>query len=339
MKEKVQDLYSRKRQQLHKIVPLSTPFTLSIEPITSCNLKCNFCLHSLEAKKVSKFAKAYHTMSLELFKRLVNQLREFENKIKVVTFVGLGEPLLHKELPAMVSILKSSGVVETIQVVTNGIALTEKLSDRLIAAGLDKLFVSLNGLSGSEYEKTCGRHIDFEQFVRQLTYYWEHKREGQQVTIKTFDFVVPDEESRQKLHDIFDSISDRIGVERLLMRYEDAKISGLQNIDKVSSRFQSINAQPKVCSNPFYRLAFKVDGTVKVCGCTEGIDIGNINDDSITSIWNGENHYAIMKNVLKENYSGITEKCTHCTSKTDFAFEEDNLDPYAEEILKRLENK
>ena len=63
---------------------------------------------------------------------------------------------------------KETGITDRTEIVTNGSLLTHKLSDALIHAGLDRLRVSLQGVTAEQYQKTCGAAIDFDRFVEQL---------------------------------------------------------------------------------------------------------------------------------------------------------------------------
>ncbi|MBR5316377.1 MAG: SPASM domain-containing protein [Lachnospiraceae bacterium] len=62
----------------------------------------------------------------------------------------------------------------------------------------------------------------------------------------------------------------------------------------------------------------------------------NIHKNTLLSIWNGkERERKIRKNLL-----GIMDAemrlCENCNVKNDFAYNEDYLDPYVEEILKKI---
>ena len=67
---------------------------------------------------------------------------------------GLGEPLLNKELPRMISYLKARGTYVLFN--SNGIALTEKRGQALIDAGLDEYRLSMDGSSREIYAHVRG---------------------------------------------------------------------------------------------------------------------------------------------------------------------------------------
>jgi MoaA/NifB/PqqE/SkfB family radical SAM enzyme len=69
--------------------------------------------------------------------------------LPTVFFGGLGEPLFHPNIVEMIAQVKSLGA--TAELITNGTLLTKNLSKQLIEAGLDMLWVSLDGATSESY--------------------------------------------------------------------------------------------------------------------------------------------------------------------------------------------
>ena len=67
-----------------------------------------------------------------------------------VFFGGFGEPLAHPRIFEMVERVKALGVPR-VELITNGCLLDEQASRRLITAGLDTLWVSLDGIRPESY--------------------------------------------------------------------------------------------------------------------------------------------------------------------------------------------
>lgn len=88
-------------------------------------------------------------MSTGLFERLIAGIRVFETP-PTVCFGGFGEPLYHPEIVEMVSQVKAAGC--RVELITNGTLLTRRSSRALIDAGLDLLWVSLDGATPESYE-------------------------------------------------------------------------------------------------------------------------------------------------------------------------------------------
>jgi MoaA/NifB/PqqE/SkfB family radical SAM enzyme len=82
------------------------------------------------------------------FFRIIEGLKEFSPP-PAVFLGGLGEPLFHADILQMVAQAKSLG--STVELITNGTPLTKQMSEGLIEAGLDRLWVSLDGATPESY--------------------------------------------------------------------------------------------------------------------------------------------------------------------------------------------
>jgi len=113
----------------------STLKTIEINLINNCNRSCLFCPHGDTNYKITN-----GRASSSLFFKLYNQLSEknFQNRI---SFCGFGEPTLHKDLTEFSRILSPLGC--TIEVVTNGDLLDEKIIEEYYESGITIINVSI----------------------------------------------------------------------------------------------------------------------------------------------------------------------------------------------------
>lgn len=336
MEAQIVDHYSKQRQILHSIVPINEPFSLNIEPATFCNLKCNFCIYSRPKNEISKEQQFFQYMSDETFDIIAQQLKIFQRPIKSVSFIGTGEPLLHKKLPEMICRLKSDNVAEQIIIVTNGTLLKKELSQALMSSGVDIIKISVNGLNANDYFENCGAKINFSEFIENLSYLYEHRGKCR-VLIKTLTSVLGDRND-QLFYDLYGNLCDQISIERTMPYFSGVDYQNLISANVPSSRYRTLQKTVKVCAAPFIRMGIRVDGTVTLCGCRVGITTENmdIRKSDLYHIWNGVEHRQVLLNILKERFDGITQDCATCTSRNDFAFEEDNLDPYVDEVYQKI---
>lgn len=112
-----------------------------IEPTNACNLECRTCIRNVWDEPLGQ-------MMGETFDRIVESLRRFE-PCPSVFFGGYGEPLAHPNIIEMVARAKSLGA--WVELITNGTLLTPDVSRGLIDAGLDALWVSLDGATPASY--------------------------------------------------------------------------------------------------------------------------------------------------------------------------------------------
>jgi MoaA/NifB/PqqE/SkfB family radical SAM enzyme len=88
-------------------------------------------------------------MTEETFARLLDGIAAFDPP-PAILFGGFGEPLAHPRILEMVAQVKAVGVPE-VELITNGCLLSREVSRALIEAGLDTLWVSLDGIRPESY--------------------------------------------------------------------------------------------------------------------------------------------------------------------------------------------
>ncbi len=121
--------------------PVTKLARLYVEPTNTCNLICRTCIRNNWDEPLGR-------MSGATLDRLMDGLRTLPMPLTVF-FGGYGEPLSHPHIVDMVARCKSLGA--EVELITNATLLTERMSRRLIDAGLDKLWVSLDGATPQSY--------------------------------------------------------------------------------------------------------------------------------------------------------------------------------------------
>jgi len=337
MKAKQQAFYDTNRQILQKIVPLIVPFTVQIEASSACNLKCKFCAMSSK-RALEQRGHVMKNISDETFVLIIEQLKEFSQPIKRVYFCGLGEVLMHHRLPYMVRSIKENSITSEVMIFTNAVNLTYEASLALVEAGLDIITISVNGLNQGDYKRNCGRLIDFSKYVEQITFLYKN-RGKLRINLKTVDLCVNSEADRQLFFDTFGNICDFINIETIAPLHKGVDYSGnnIKNSQNVS-KFSTFNAFKRVCSQPFYKLIISSLGKINFCDAVYGFPYDNldIRKQRLKEIWNGPEHTQLLINSLREICEGPSAICQNCAGKHNLAFEADDLDPYADEILARL---
>ena len=85
-------------------------------------------------------------MPRDLWERILSQIKE---TAWVVQFYFQGEPLLNKDLPQMIKEAHEAGLYTIVS--TNAQAMTPELANALVAAGLDRIIISMDGLTQESY--------------------------------------------------------------------------------------------------------------------------------------------------------------------------------------------
>ena len=138
------------------MIPKSISFNL--EPTFRCNLECEMC---------PRFSSEdpYLDMSMETYERI----RGAMSYAHTVDFTGWGEPMLHREIYRMIRLAKEEGCVTTMT--SNGTLLTDRNIRALIESGMDRLTVSVDGLTPETFDfiRTGARFEKVTENLKNLT--------------------------------------------------------------------------------------------------------------------------------------------------------------------------
>ena len=126
---------------LHLHYPVTHLAKVYIEPTNACNLECRTCIRNIWDEAIGQ-------MDSETFDRIIEGLQALSSP-PTVFFGGFGEPLSHPAIVDMIAKVKALGA--QVELITNGTLLTQEMSGRLIEAGLDMIWVSLDGATPESY--------------------------------------------------------------------------------------------------------------------------------------------------------------------------------------------
>lgn len=321
-----------KRTTLSDVLPLDTPFLVQIFPAYACNFRCNYCIHSLSKEKRG-FVANKSMMDFDFYKKCIRDLKEFPRKIKMLRFAATGEPLLHPKIAEMIDYAKKKDVADSLDIVTNGSLLSPKLSDRLIEAGLDWLRISIQGLSSKKYIEVCGAEVVFEQFVKNIEYFYKH-RGNTKVYIKIIDYAL-DEGDEETFYKVFGEMSDKIAVEHLTPAVSDIDYSKLTEKPLDISQNGNPVQMAEICPQPFYMMQINPDyNVVPCCSMKTTFICGDAREQSLLDIWRGERLKRFQRASLKHQKNHI---CKDCETYKFGMFEEDVLDGHEDLLIQRYE--
>lgn len=332
MKSKIQPIADLNRVRLADVVPLATPFALYLFHTNVCNFRCTYCAHSLGREGMQKeYGFVPEVMSDEVFDRTLEQMKGFPQKFRFVSMTGQGEPLTNRKLPVLIARMKKAGVAESIEVISNGALLTPALCDALIEAGLDRIKISLQGVTSAAFRKMANANVDFDEFVSTIRYLYERKG-SMQLFIKVMDVSLGPGEDK-KFYEIFGDITDRMYIETCRPVYPGVNYDGkVQPV--VTDRFGREHAPRLVCPLCFFHLAVWPNGDVVPCDTIlKPVVLGNVLNDTLGSIWNGPAHRAFCAMQLRKERMTANPQCARCIAPDDVAHPEDALDEAAERLL------
>src|SRR5262245_19042743 len=119
------------------------PDPVYIESTNHCNLRCIMCPTGLG---VSQRPKEY--MEMGLYRRIIDEIGPM---VGAAVLHSWGEPLMHPHLCDMIDYAKRANV--TVETSTNITLLNEARARRVLEAGLDTLYLAMDGGTRETYER------------------------------------------------------------------------------------------------------------------------------------------------------------------------------------------
>lgn len=324
------------RVALQDVIPLASPFLLYIDPSSACNFKCQFCpTGHKDLVKESEYTRS--TLNYEVFKKVIDDLGEFEKPLKVLRMNKIGEPTLNKNLAKMIAYAKQSGSVEAIDLATNAAILSRESMVELVEAGLNRLNISVEGVSREQYLERAKVDIDFEQFVEKIKWFYANKRNCE-ITIKIPSNYLSGEQ-KDSFIDLFGSYCDRIFIEDLAPIWPSFDIENRAEIklNENFGQYQQPLEQKEICTYIFYALAVNADGSVSACcpDWNQKLVVGDVKEETLKNIWNSDKLNALrLQHLEGKRSANIT--CRDC-GHLRYA-QVDNIDQFGNRLLEKFKN-
>jgi len=330
-------------------MPLTTPISAHIDISSVCNYKCSFCFQAdAVGMKAAGLKRGF--MEMSLFEKIVNDCKDFPEQIKKIKIGNHGEPTLHSEVAKAVAIARSSGVAEIVEMFTNGSKLESKLNSDLILAGLQRINISLEGLSDERYYQVAGVRQKFSEIVSGVRDLFEQKEKLKselQIYVKIADhahslkkegnqvFVLSDEE-RKFFFDTFGPICDEIFIEKVVPQWAETQLDRQNDVEETGMYGQNIAKWKEACPFIYMYLHFNCDGTVSPCTLDwpRKVVIGNALTQSVSEIWNGQ----ALRELQVAQLAGHRKCISLCGScSAPMVCVEEDLDPHSEYLLDILD--
>jgi len=319
----------RARTDLTQVLPLDTPFSLHVDPTNACNFRCTFCPTG-NADLLKLVERPKGRMPLALFHKIVDDLAAFPRPLKTLHLYKDGEPLAHREFPAIVGAAKTRGIAHHIETTSNGALLTKGIADALLDAGLDGLRISVYGTDDADYDTMTRGRTGYTTILENVRYLHRRRRELGAPLHLHCKLLIPSAESPgvARFLEDFEPLSDSLYVHPL-----HGKTLAQPGFEKRPRTARL------VCSEPFIKLAINFDGQVSVC-CSDWamtLIVGDAKTESLIDIWNGPRLHDFRLAHLRGERSNIPA-CRSCSYLGTLPADT-NLDHARETLLDRFEQK
>ena len=297
-----------------KSIISNRPVCIAVQTIDNCNARCVFC-----ARK--KIKPTNQLMPMALFDKLCQKYAAIGGGHLNFSPL-LADPLIDPQMLDRIELLLKLYPQITPNIFTNGIGFTRFTDDEIkqILIAVHHLDISLGGLTRHDYHNMYGVDKFDEVWASLQRIYKISKTINKEFKINIHirtnnkNKLVKSNELNQlikmgyRCNDIADAFSSWGG----LITNEDIP-SGSKIIKRDNSNCRS------QCFSPMYNFMVMQDGKVMACGCMDALcqmEVGDINEESITDIWLGDRMQAIRKSF--ENPETMYSICKSCAYYTPY---------------------
>ncbi len=292
------------------------PFSLSIEPTTACNLSCPECPSGLK-----QFTRPTGKLDLNLHQKMIEQVRK---SVFYINYYFQGEPFLHPQFLELIKEAKKNKIYTATS--TNAHFITQKKAKEIVQSGLDRLIISIDGLTQKTYENY---RVDGE--LKKVIEGTEHLIEAKKyLKSKTphliFQFlaVKPNE---HEIPQVF-KLGKKMGIDEV--RIKSAQLYDYKNGNPLlpdNEKYSRYKLQP----DGTYKLKYKTgnhcwrmwsssvltfDGKVVPCCFDKDAQhiLGSIVDIDFYEIWGNKKYAQFRTDILtKRNQIDICKNCSEGT--------------------------
>lgn len=305
------------RTKLETVIPLSTPYLVFLDPSDLCNQSCSFCPTGNKELLKGINSRKPQLMDFGLYCKIIDSLCDMPEPIKTLRMYADGEPLLNPKFPDMVKYAKETGRFGQVDTTTNGSLLRPSLNEKIIESGIDKIFISVPiGYTPA--------------YVKNVKHLYENKKQCE-LRVKIVGDEMKESEKVKFMYD-FGDISDRIFIEHISPCWPEYHV---ENVNQEVGIYGQPIDEVQVCPYIFYSLKINSDGSVSVCflDYQHKAILGNLDNQSFKSIWNG-NHLRDYRMLHLQKRRSVMPMCSECGQLSHGA--PDRIDEYAEELLRRI---
>ena len=279
------------------------PDRVYVESTNVCNLDCIMCPTGLH---IDTRPKGY--MEWELYTAIVDEIAPFA---EAVVLHSWGEPLLHPRIIEMIEYAKARGL--WVELSTNATRLDEAMARRVLSSGLDRIYLSMDGLTKETYERVRVKG-NFETVLGNIERFLNLKHElGSDIEADVQ--IVRLSETDAEVEEF---------VER--WRHSRADVVNIKELDTWGGQIDEVSALSvedgdgaadagevrAPCPNLWYHCHIHWDGVV--VSCSRDYDavtpLGNVRNGGVLKTWHG----ARMRQMRQWHKEGdfCAKQCTDC---------------------------
>jgi radical SAM protein with 4Fe4S-binding SPASM domain len=295
---------------------LFLPVALAFEPTTSCNLRCPECPSGLRS-----FTRPTGMLEKTLFEKTIEDIK---GALLYLTFYFQGEPFLNKDFLEMVKVATKKKIYTSTS--TNAHYLTYENAVETVKSGLDRLIISIDGMSQETYEhyRVGGNLNKVLEGTKNII---KAKKDlNSQTPHLIFQFLVvkPNEHEIEQVK----LLTKELGVNEL--RLKTAQIYDYENgsplipeNQKYSryfknnlGKFELKNKLINHCWKMWHSAVITWDGIVVPCCFDKDAEyrMGDVSKTDFKSVWQSPKYLEFRQSLISSRKN--IEMCKNCTEGT-----------------------
>ena len=264
---------------------INYPSVLMIEPTNRCNFSCSLCVLGSGLDK-----RAPVDLSFDVYKATIDNL---EDRLIWVMLYIQGEPFLHKDIFKMIAYAKAKKIFVSLS--TNGYLLDTNNINQVLDSGLDHITVSLDAAREDTFKNY--KKIDaFEKIVNNIKALVNQRNKTRRLNPCICLQMIVIKDNEEEIGEFF-NLAKEAGVDEVFVKPARIDCLSKRFVDFLPSNKKYIRPVylepkgiPKRCLKPWISFVINSAGVASPC-CEDVLPaypVGNIFDDTIDMIWNGQ---------------------------------------------------
>lgn len=295
---------------------LGFPFSVSVEPTTSCNLRCPECPSGLRS-----FTRPTGMLSPDLFDDFLNQT---ESHLVYLNFYFQGEPFLHPTFLNLVESCVGRSIFTSTS--TNAHYLNVQTAERVVLSGLHRLIISMDGASQdvyAAYRKGGSLHKVLEGIKNVAEARKRLGKRNPEIVVQNL-LVKPNIHEKNQVENLAKSLgADRV-VFKTAQVYDLSADHHLVPDEAKYSRYKRTDEGKLEIKNPLLNQCWRMwsgcvvtwDGRIVPCCFDKDAShqMGSLKEKSFARIWNSEPYQQFRQAILFSRSK--IDICKNCTEGT-----------------------
>jgi radical SAM protein with 4Fe4S-binding SPASM domain len=301
---------------IKKPISVGLPISMSIEPTTSCNLRCPECPSGLR-----NFTRATGMLNPTFFQQTIDSVYK---ELIYLTFYFQGEPYLNPHFLEMVRYASDKGIYTSTS--TNAHFLTKEQALKTVESKLDKLIISIDGTTQETYQQyRVGG--DLHKVIEGTNHIiWAKNKLKSRTPYVVFQFLVVQPNEHQ-INDV-QKLAKELGVNEVV--FKTAQIYNYVNGNKLIpenieySRYKKNADGTYSIKNKLLNQCWRMwsgcvvtwDGLVVPCCFDKDAShqMGDLKKDAFQTLWRSGKYQKFRQSILKSRQE--IDICKNCSEGT-----------------------